>query len=165
MRERAGPARSMTRSPALRAPACDAAGRRQLHHQASKGRARDRRMASRDASLDPGRGIRWPDNARPDRRHEGVKPAHRARVQLRSQRDALGKAEAEAGSMRRRGLTLGFRAPFLRLRTRNGSGPPRPRTKHSDNVFCVGHRRPRIICEQVEQFVIVALIATDCCVS
>ena len=57
-------------------------------------------MAGGNASLDPGGDARRPDNARAHWRYAGAKPSCRARVQSRSERPALGQAEAGKKSMR-----------------------------------------------------------------
>jgi hypothetical protein len=41
-----------------------------------------------------------PDDARADRRHAGVEPSPRSRVQSRPQRSSLGQAQAEEGPMK-----------------------------------------------------------------
>src|SRR5258708_6632018 len=60
-------------------PPCHARGCRNLYHQATKGRAYDRRMAGGYGSLDPGGDARRADDVRAHRCHEGFKPPRRAR--------------------------------------------------------------------------------------
>jgi hypothetical protein len=59
-----------------------------------------RHVAGCDASPDARRDAWRADDVGADRRHEGAAPQRRARVQPRSQKHALGQAEAEAGSVR-----------------------------------------------------------------
>jgi hypothetical protein len=61
-------------SVAARSPARHVRRRRQVHHQASEGRARREGMASRDGSLDPGRDVGRSDDVCAHRRHEGLEP-------------------------------------------------------------------------------------------
>jgi hypothetical protein len=56
-------------------------------------------MAGRDRSADSGGGAQWSNDVRAYRHDAGAKSERRARIQSRSQGDALGEAEAEAGSM------------------------------------------------------------------
>jgi hypothetical protein len=66
-----------------------------------EGRARGARVAGCYGSLDPGRGVERPDDVRAHRRHAGVEPSPRSRVQSKAERAALGPAQASARSMTR----------------------------------------------------------------
>src|SRR5580692_4715145 len=76
-----------------------ARGCRQIHHEASQGRARGAGVASGDASLDPGRDERRPDDAGADRHHASAAPPRDSRVRYGSEAPSLGKAQAGEGSM------------------------------------------------------------------
>jgi len=74
-----------------RPPARHSSGRRLLRYQASEGRARHRRMASRNGKSLTRCWTRRPNDVRAHRRHACAKSRRRERVQSRSQRASLGQ--------------------------------------------------------------------------
>ena len=59
-----------------------------------KARVRSAGMASGDAGLDPGRDVKWADNACADRHHAGIEPSCRTGVRTVWEKASLGKAQA-----------------------------------------------------------------------
>src|SRR5882672_2080779 len=137
--------------PARRSPSRDAGGRRQLCHQATESRSRGRRVAGCDGSLDPGGDAGRPNDVCAHRCHAGTEPPRRTGVQFRSQRHALGKAEAGSGSMRDGTMSGLTRIPNSRRTSRHVRKVPKaevypqqsvqPATRHPSTW--VQQRAPR----------------------